>query len=99
MMLRLRLILLHLSRKAICTSSANNALTEKEIQIILFLNNENKEQTISDLQKNVWGHSSKLDTHTVETHIYRLRKKINDCFDDEKFIINFNNGYKIQKLS
>lgn len=90
---------LNLNSRIISNNINELKLTEKEIEIISFLNKEDKEQTILKLQKNVWGHSSVLDTHTVETHIYRLRKKINDCFNDENFIINFNNGYKIQKLS
>ena len=49
------------------------------------------------LQKKVWGHNSNLETHTVETHIYRLRKKIAKEFEDDKFIISSDNGYKIQE--
>ena len=48
-----------------------------------------------NLQKNVWKQSGDLETHTVETHIYRLRKKILDIFKDNNFILNNNNGYKI----
>ena len=70
-------------------------LTEKEIEIILFLNKEKSSQNISILEKEIWGHASKLETHTVETHIYRLRKKFKENFSDDNFIINFNNGYKI----
>tara|TARA_B100000795_G_scaffold161957_1_gene121693 strand:- start:1221 stop:1808 length:588 start_codon:yes stop_codon:yes gene_type:complete len=70
-------------------------LTEKEVQIILFLNKEKNAQSISSLQDKVWGYSTKLETHTVETHIYRLRKKIKNYFNDDNFIINFENGYKI----
>ena len=47
------------------------------------------------LEKNVWNYESKLETHTVETHIYRLRKKINETFNDENFIISLKDGYKI----
>ena len=50
-------------------------LTEREVEIILFLKNSKKSQSIENLQKEVWSHNSKLETHTVETHIYRLRKK------------------------
>ena len=71
-------------------------LTEREIDIILFLNNLNKPQTISTLQSEVWGHSSKLETHTVETHVYRLRKKISDVFDDNNFILSHDEGYLIK---
>tara|TARA_B100000427_G_C15469950_1_gene578029 strand:- start:650 stop:1222 length:573 start_codon:yes stop_codon:yes gene_type:complete len=70
-------------------------LTEKEIQIIVFLNNSKKPQNIENLQKKVWGHNSSLETHTVETHIYRLRKKIKEIFNDENFLISKKDGYTI----
>ena len=70
-------------------------LTEREVEIILFLKNSKKSQSIENLQKEVWSHNSKLETHTVETHIYRLRKKINKIFKDENFIISVKKGYKI----
>ena len=68
-------------------------LTEKEIQLLdLFLNYKkpiSKEKILSS----VWNYSPDADTHTVETHVYRLRKKINDKFKDEKFILNNKDGY------
>ena len=70
-------------------------LTERETNIITFLNNAKKPIKISKLQAEVWGHNSKLETHTVETHIYRLRKKIKDKFGDDAFIQNSQKGYKI----
>ena len=70
-------------------------LTEREVDLILFLNNAKKPTSIDVLQKEVWGHSISLETHTVETHIYRLRKKIKDKFNDENFIISTDRGYKI----
>ena len=70
-------------------------LTEREIDIILFLKNSNEPKSIDVLQKEVWGHNSVLETHTVETHIYRLRKKIKDGFQDDNFIISTKGGYKI----
>tara|TARA_Y100001958_G_scaffold146071_1_gene125436 strand:- start:701 stop:1270 length:570 start_codon:yes stop_codon:yes gene_type:complete len=70
-------------------------LTEREIEIILFLNSKNVPQNINVLQKEVWGYSENLETHTVETHIYRLRKKINEKFNDENFLISSKEGYKI----
>ena len=73
----------------------NLKLTEKEIQIILFLKNANKPQNIENLQKEVWGHNSSLETHTVETHIYRLRKKIIEKFNDKNFINSTNKGYQV----
>ena len=71
------------------------SLTEKEIKIINYLNIEKKEITINKLQSEVWGYKSKLETHTVETHIYRLRKKIENKFNDNSFILSTKNGYKI----
>ena len=70
-------------------------LTEKEIQIIMFLFSSQKAKTIQDLQKDIWKHHEILETHTVETHIYRLRKKINDEFNDENFILNSDSGYSL----
>ena len=55
----------------------------------------NKSVSIDELQFEVWGYQSKLETHTVETHIYRLRKKIHKKFNNENFIISKKDGYKI----
>ena len=70
-------------------------LTEKEIEIILYLNKKKINCDIADLQKNIWGYSANIETHTVETHIYRLRKKIDKVFKDKKFIISQKSGYLI----
>ncbi len=70
-------------------------LTEKETNIILYISNSTKPVSISDLQLNVWGYHSDLETHTVETHVYRLRKKISSAFDDNEFIKSKKNGYEI----
>ena len=68
-------------------------LTEKEIQLLeLFLSN-NKPISKNKILSLVWKYSLDADTHTVETHIYRLRKKINVKFSDEKFITNNKDGY------
>ena len=69
-------------------------LTEKETDLIVFIK-LNKNVTIKELQNNVWRYSSDLETHTVETHIYRLRKKMSEVFGDDKFIENIEHGYKI----
>ena len=71
-------------------------LTEKEADIIVFLKDSEKPVTINQLQTNVLGHNSKLETHTVETHIYRLRKKISDTFKNNDFIISTKSGYNIK---
>ena len=70
-------------------------LTEKEVNIILYLSKSAKPARIDQLQFDVWGYSSSLETHTVETHIYRLRKKIFKMFDDDNFISSQKDGYKI----
>ncbi len=71
-------------------------LTEKESNIILFLYNSKNPVTINQLQSEVWGYNSKLDTHTVETHVYRLRKKLLKNFNDNSFIQSKKNGYQIK---
>ena len=86
---------LNLNSKFISKGKLILKLTEKEIEIILYLNQTKTKNNILDLQKNIWGYSSKMETHTVETHIYRLRKKISDLFKDEKFILSHKNGYFI----
>tara|TARA_B100001121_G_C18606584_1_gene582148 strand:- start:257 stop:820 length:564 start_codon:yes stop_codon:yes gene_type:complete len=70
-------------------------LTEREIEIILFLNKKKIPQSIDILQKEVWGYSDNLETHTVETHVYRLRKKIKETFKDNNFLVSSKDGYKI----
>jgi len=70
-------------------------LTEKEIEIILYLKETKTKHEVSDLQKNIWGYSPDMETHTVETHIYRLRKKISNKFNDQNFILSQQNGYFI----
>ena len=72
-------------------------LTEREIDTILFLKNENKPVTVDTLQKKVWKYGEDLETHTVETHIYRLRKKIKDKFNDNSFIQSKKDGYIINE--
>ena len=84
---------LDINSKTIEYKNKKLKLTEKEIEIILFLNKDNLSKKVIDLQKNVWGYSSDIETHTVETHVYRLRKKISDTFKDNKFILSDDNGY------
>jgi DNA-binding response OmpR family regulator len=71
-------------------------LTEKEINTIIYLSKLNKPISINELQTKVWEYHSDIETHTVETHIYRLRKKISKNFLDDNFIISKNNGYQIK---
>ena len=69
------------------------SLTEKEVQLLELLLNSEKPISKDDILSSIWNYSSDADTHTVETHIYRLRKKITDKFMDEKFILNGKEGY------
>jgi len=86
---------LDLNSKFFSKDNITLKLTEKEIEIILYLNGK-KKKNVQDLQKNIWGYSSNLETHTVETHIYRLRKKIKDKFKNQRFIMSDIEGYFIE---
>ena len=71
-------------------------LTEKEINTIMYLSKASKPVSIDDLEKKVWSYQSDIETHTVETHVYRLRKKISSSFNDNQFIISKKYGYQIK---
>ena len=86
---------LNLNSRVISRNENELKLTEREIEIILFLNDKKKPQNINILQKEVWSYATDLETHTVETHIYRLRKKISDKFKDSDFILSSKEGYLI----
>ncbi|MDB9759281.1 winged helix-turn-helix domain-containing protein [Candidatus Pelagibacter sp.] len=86
---------LNLNSKFFFKGNLKLKLTEKEIEIILYLNDKKIKHDVEDLQKNIWDYSTDMETHTVETHIYRLRKKISNLFKDEKFILTHKNGYFI----
>ena len=86
---------LNLNSKFISKGNLSLKLTEKEIEIILYLNETKTKHDVADLQKNIWGYSADMETHTVETHIYRLRKKISDKFENENFILSRQNVYFI----
>ena len=79
---------LDLNSREISLKNIKLKLTEREIEILVYLNESNTPQKIEKLQKEVWGYASDLETHTVETHIYRLRKKIKESFKDENFILS-----------
>ena len=86
---------LNLNSRIIFNKKKELKLTEREIDIILFLKSKNIPQSVDILQNEVWGYSFGLETHTVETHIYRLRKKIKEKFGDDLFIVSNDNGYKL----
>ena len=85
-----------INAREISSKNVKLKLTEKEVNTIIYLSKENKPISINELQSKVWDYHSDLETHTVETHIYRLRKKISKNFLDDNFIISKNNGYQIK---
>jgi hypothetical protein len=84
---------LNKNEKKLSKSDEFVILTEKEIQLLELFLRRNKPISKDNILSTVWNYSSEADTHTVETHIYRLRKKINDKFLDDKFILNNKEGY------
>ena len=87
--------IIDLNSREISSKNIKLKLTEKEINTIIFISKSNKPVSVSELQEKVWSYQSDIETHTVETHIYRLRKKILETFDNNEFIISKKNGYQI----
>ena len=87
---------LDLNSRILKLADKHLSLTEMEANVIMFLKNSKKPSNIKELQNKVWGQVPDLETHTVETHIYRLRKKIKDKFQDDYFINSTKYGYEIK---
>lgn len=85
-----------LNSREITINNTRLKLTEKEINTISYLSKSDKPVSVDELQEKVWSYQSDIETHTVETHIYRLRKKFLDTFSDNEFIISKKNGYQIK---
>ena len=85
-----------LNSREMFIKSTKLKLTEKEINTITYLSKSIKPVSIDELQEKVWGYQFDIETHTVETHIYRLRKKISNTFNDNEFIVSKKNGYQIK---
>ncbi len=88
--------IINLNSREMMAKNIKLKLTEKEINTIIFLTKSNKPIGVDELQEKVWSYQSDIETHTVETHIYRLRKKILNTFNDNEFIISKKNGYQIK---
>ena len=88
---------LNINSKLIINDTSSIKLTEKEVKVILYLFNSDKPVSAKELQKKIWNQKENLETHTVETHIYRLRKKFFDVFKDVNFIISDKMGYSIER--
>ena len=85
-----------LNSREMLTKNIKLKLTEKEINTITYLSKSDKPVGVDELQEQVWSYQSDIETHTVETHIYRLRKKILNTFNDNNFITSEKNGYQIK---
>jgi 6-pyruvoyl-tetrahydropterin synthase len=88
--------IIDLNSREMLSENTKLKLTEKEINTIIYLSKSKKPVSIDELQSKVWSYQSDIETHTVETHIYRLRKKILNTFNDKEFIISKKNGYQIK---
>lgn len=93
--IKIKEYLLNKNEKKLTKNNNEIILTEKEIQLLELFLNVKKPISKDKILSSVWNYSSDADTHTVETHIYRLRKKINDKFLDENFIVNKKDGYSL----
>ncbi len=91
--IKIKKYLLDKNEKTLIKNNVSITLTEKEIELLELFLNEKKPISKKKILSLVWNYSSNADTHTVETHIYRLRKKINKNFFDDNFILNNKNGY------
>ena len=87
---------INLNSREMLKKNVKLKLTEKEINTIIYLSKSNKPVSVDELQEKVWDYQSDTETHTVETHIYRLRKKILNIFNDKEFIDSKKNGYQIK---
>ena len=87
--------IIDLNSREIISENKKLKLTEKEVNTIIHLSKNIEPVSVNELQKKVWSYQSDIETHTVETHVYRLRKKIFNTFNDNQFIISKKNGYQI----
>ena len=94
--LKVAAYIIDLNSREITKESTTLKLTEKEINTIAYLSRSNIPISIDELKKKVWSYNSEMESHTVETHVYRLRKKILNTFNDSEFIISKKNGYQIK---
>ena len=90
--------LLNINSREIFDQNKKVKLTEQEVKILVYLNDIGSFVKINELQEKIWGYNIDLETHTVETHIHRLKKKFIEGFGDRKLIKSDRNGYKIDNL-
>ena len=94
--LKINQYILNLNSRELLLNGMKLKLTEKEINTIVYISRSSKPVSINELQEKVWSYQSDIETHTVETHIYRLRKKILSKFNDNEFIISKKDGYQVK---
>ena len=94
--LKIKRYTINLNSREISYNNVKLKLTEKEINTIFYLSKLIKPASANELQKNVWSYKPDMETHTVETHVYRLRKKIFDTFGDGQLILSKKDGYQIK---
>ena len=94
--LKIKNYFINLNSRDLLMNNIKLKLTEKEINTIIYLSKSAKPVSVTELEKKVWSYQSDIETHTVETHIYRLRKKIFNAFGDNQFILSEKNGYYIK---
>ena len=90
--------LLNINSREIFDQNKKIKLTEQEVKILVYLSDMESFVKINELQEKIWGYNNDLETHTVETHIHRLKKKFIEGFGDRKLIKSDRNGYKIDSL-
>ena len=93
--IKIKNYLINLNSREMTLNNLKLRLTEKEVNTIIYLSKIEKPTTVEELESKVWGYQPDIETHTVETHIYRLRKKILKTFSDKNFINSKKNGYQI----
>mgnify|MGYP001366159784 FL=1 len=93
--IKIKNYLINLNSREMTLNNLKLRLTEKEVNTIIYLSKIEKPTTVEELESKVWGYQQDIETHTVETHIYRLRKKILKTFSDKNFINSKKNGYQI----
>ncbi len=93
--IKIKNYIIDFNSRIISSNNSNLKLTEKEINTIIYLSNSDQPISIKELQSAVWGYQSNMETHTVETHVYRLRKKILNTFKDQNFLVSKKDGYFI----
>lgn len=94
--MKIGIYLLNTNSREIFKDNLRAKLTEQEIKILQYLEKSQKPVKVDQLQKDIWGYGNDLETHTVETHIHRLRKKFIKNFDDANLILSTKNGYLIE---